>query len=61
MQYYSNTFACVHHEKDVSKSLVFDICINNAICCAILMDDKDDDNLIWMSKAFEKETHILKI
>ena len=40
IQYFSYTFACVHHEKDVSKSLVIDICINNAI-----FSDKDDNNL----------------
>ena len=61
MQYCSNTFACVHHEKGVNKSLVIDICINNAIFCAILKDDKDDDNLTLVSKAFQNETPILEI
>ena len=29
--------------------------------CAILKDDKDDDNLILVSKAFQNETPILQI
>ena len=45
MQYFSKTFVCVHHENDVSKSLIIGTCINNAICSPIL---KDDDNLIWV-------------
>ena len=61
MQYCSNTFACVHHEKGVSKSLIIDICISNAIFSAILKDDKDDDNLILVSKAFQHEIPILEI
>ena len=60
MQYCSNTFACVHHEKGVNKSLVIDICINNAIFSAILKDDKDDI-LTLVSKAFQNETPILEI
>ena len=50
MQYYSKTFVCVHHEKYVSKSLIIDICINNAVFSAILKGD--DYNLICVSKAF---------
>ena len=46
MQYCSNTYVCVHHEKNISKSLVIDICINNAIFSASLKDNKDGDNLI---------------
>ena len=52
MLYCSNTFACVHHEKDVNKSLIIHICFNNAIFSAISKDDKDDDNLILVSKAY---------
>ena len=52
MQYYSHTFLCVHREKDVGKSLVFDIFINNAICWHKFRDDKNDDNLICVSKAY---------
>ena len=39
MQYYSNTFVCVHHEEGVSRSLIIDICVNNAIFSAILKND----------------------
>ena len=31
IQYCSNTFACVHPEMGVNKSLIIDICINNVI------------------------------
>ena len=61
MQYCSNTFACVHHEKGVNKSLIIDICINIAIFSAILKDYEDDDNLILVSKVFQIETPILEI
>ena len=60
MQYYYNTFVCVHHEKGVSKSLNIYVCINNAIFYAILKDDKDDDNLICV-KALQKEATFLVI
>ena len=48
-----------YHEEGVNKSLVIDICINNAIFSAILKDDKD--NLTLVSKAFQNETPILEI
>ena len=53
MQYCSNIFAFEHHEKDVSKSLITNICSNNAILW--------DDNLILVSKAFQNKTPILEI
>ena len=59
--YNSNTFACVHHEKDVIKSMIIDICINNAIFSAILRDDKDNDDLILVFRALQKETLIVEI
>ena len=52
------TFACVHHEKGANKSLIIDICINNAIFSAITKDDKDDDNLILVFNVFQSETSI---
>ena len=55
------TFACVHHEKGANKSLIIDICINNAIFSSILKDDKDDDNFILVSNVFQRETSILEI
>ena len=61
MQYCSSTFASVHHEKGVNKSLIIDICINNAIFSAILKDDKGDDDLILVSMAFQMVTPILEI
>ena len=45
----------------MKRSLIIDICINNAIFTAISKDDKDDDNLILVSKEFKKETPILEI
>ena len=58
---YNIAVVCVHHENSVTKSLIIDICINNAIFSAILKDDKDNDYLILVSKAFQRETPILDI
>ena len=61
IQYYSYSFVCVNHEKDVSKSSITDICVNNAIFSARSKNDKDYDNFICVSKAFKKESPILQI
>ena len=42
IQYCSNTFACVHHEKGVNKSLIIDICINNIFIFIIFQHLNDE-------------------
>ena len=60
MQYYGNIFVCAFYENGARKSRIIDIYMHTytmLFCNAILKDD----NLICVSKAFQKGTIILEI